>query len=135
MLKKDLEGEEVRLIQELVDLRLLHKVKSRVTVRDRSDIYEAYMVDISQYTGSRARRELDIIQFWRSDENSPPPEENSQPIRGRPEDKLRRAGLIYNPRSIEELDKVDESSNVSRVRRKKETTSEQKSTPEQQKLF
>jgi Cdc6-like AAA superfamily ATPase len=53
-------------VRELVDLRLIHAVASRITVRTRPGrIYEAYMIDISQYTGERKRRNLKIIEFWK----------------------------------------------------------------------
>jgi hypothetical protein len=80
LLDKDAKGEEVALIHELVDLKLLHLVRSRVTVSGRpGKIYEAYMLDLSQYAGSRKRRGLEIIEFWE------------------PESKetLRKASLIY----------------------------------------
>jgi hypothetical protein len=82
LLDKDSIGKNVESIQELVDLRLLHKVRDRVTVKSgqAGKIFEAYMLDISQYTGSRKRRGLDIIEFWRSDHN----------------EKLRRPPLIYD---------------------------------------
>lgn len=69
-------------VQELVDLRLLHLVDSRVTVFNRQGkLYEAYLLDLSQYTGERKKRNLEIIEFWK---------------RGTA-DKLRRAKLIYEP--------------------------------------
>ncbi len=67
-------------IEELVDLRLVHRVKSRVTVADRpGKTFEAFMLDVSQYTASRKKRELEIIEFWREDAA----------------DSIRRPGLIY----------------------------------------
>lgn len=82
LLNKDSSGEEIRLIKELVDLRLIHLVRSRVTVSSRrKEIFEAYMLDVSQYTGSRKKRGLDIIEFWK---------ESAQ-------ESLRRARLIYEP--------------------------------------
>ena len=82
LLDKDARGKEVELIQELVDLRLLHKVRDRVTLKSGQSgkIFEAYMLDVSQYTGSRKRRGLDIIEFWRPDHS----------------EKLRRTTLVYN---------------------------------------
>jgi hypothetical protein len=54
-------------IGELVDLKFLHHVKSRVTVpRKARKIYDAYMLDVSQYTGERTRRNFEIIKFWGS---------------------------------------------------------------------
>jgi hypothetical protein len=68
LLDKSASGTEVDLIQELVDLRLIHFVSSRVTVSKKpGKIYEAYMLDVSQYTGSRARRGVEIVNFWQRD--------------------------------------------------------------------
>jgi len=73
-------GSEVAAIEELVDLRLIHRVKSSVTVGDRpGKKYEAFMLDVSQYTASRKKRDFEIIEFWRSDAT----------------DSIRRSGLIY----------------------------------------
>src|SRR5271165_5653908 len=79
LIDKNLKGRQADLIHQLVDLKLLHLARSRVTVRTRAgDIFEAYMLDFSQYSGSRKRRGLDVIEFWKSDES------------------LRRASLIYS---------------------------------------
>lgn len=52
-------------IRELVDLKFLHHISSRVTVRDKvGKIYDAYMLDISQYSGERKRRNFEMIKFW-----------------------------------------------------------------------
>jgi len=67
-------------IEELTDLRLVHKVRSRVTISSRpGKLFEAYMLDVSQYTASRKKRELEIIEFWRADST----------------ERLRRVSLIY----------------------------------------
>ena len=80
LLSKDSTGSEVEQIKELVDLKLLHLVRGRVTVSGRKGkIFEAYMLDVSQYAGTRKRRGLEEIQFWKDDQ------------------KLRRASLIYQP--------------------------------------
>jgi hypothetical protein len=80
LLDKDAKGEEVALIHELVDLKLLHLVRSQVTVSGRPGrIYEAYMLDLSQYAGSRKRRGLQIIEFWEPESK----------------ESLRKASLIY----------------------------------------
>jgi hypothetical protein len=82
LVRKDQKTDGYRHIQELVDLRLLHVVKSRVTVRDRpGTIYEAYLLDFSQYTGERKKRDLNIVEFWKTGA----------------EDKLRRTALVYEP--------------------------------------
>lgn len=73
--EKELEG-----IEELVDLRLVHRVKSRVSIPDRKGkTFEAFMLDVSQYTASRKKQNFALIPFWRAD--AP--------------DVIRRAGLIY----------------------------------------
>jgi hypothetical protein len=80
LVQKDQSGTGIDQIKELVDLKLLHLVRGRVTVSGRKGkIFEAYMLDVSQYAGTRKRRGLEEIQFWREDE------------------KLRRASLIYDP--------------------------------------
>jgi len=58
------------VIQELVDLRLVHKINSRVTVSKRQgEIFEAYMLDVSEYTQSRKRKGFEEIMFWGKDRN------------------------------------------------------------------
>jgi hypothetical protein len=80
LLDKELQSPKVAGIHELVDLKLLHLIRSRVTVNTRQGrIYEAYMLDLSQYAGSRKKRDLDLVEFWRSDAK----------------DQLRKASLIY----------------------------------------
>ena len=80
LVDKGLPEGELAPIEELVDLRLVHRVRSRVTVADRpGKTFEAFMLDVSQYTASRKRRELEIIEFWRDNAT----------------DSIRRAGLIY----------------------------------------
>lgn len=80
LMDKGLPDGELEPIEELVDLRLVHRVRSRVTVRDRpGKTFEAFMLDVSQYTASRKKRELEIIEFWREDAV----------------DSIRRTGLIY----------------------------------------
>lgn len=85
LLDKDASGKKVTSIHELVDLRLIHMVRGRVTVSRRAGkIFEAYMLDVSQYTGTRKRRGLEIVEFWRSGAD----------------ERLRRTTLIYNPGTI-----------------------------------
>jgi hypothetical protein len=82
LVEKDSPAEGYGHVQELVDLRLLHLVKSRVTVPDRAGkIYEAYLLDLSQYTGERKKRDIKILEFWKTGTD----------------DELRRTGLIYDP--------------------------------------
>lgn len=80
LMDKSLPDAELEPIEELVDLRLVHRVRGRVTVADRpGKTFEAFMLDVSQYTASRKKRELEIIEFWREDAV----------------DSIRRPGLIY----------------------------------------
>jgi Cdc6-like AAA superfamily ATPase len=68
LVEKDLDSESYRNIKELVDLRLIHAISARVVVFRRvGRIYEAYMIDISQYSGERKRRNLEMIEFWKKD--------------------------------------------------------------------
>ena len=87
LLDKEQHGREVDLIHELVDLKLVHLVRSRVTVSGRPGrIYEAYMLDLSQYAGARKRRELKLVEFWKSDST----------------ESLRKISLLYTPEKINE---------------------------------
>lgn len=80
LLDKELRGRDVELIHELVDLKLVHLVRSRVTVSGRvGRIYEAYMLDLSQYAGARKRRDLNLVEFWKPSSK----------------EELRKAALIY----------------------------------------
>jgi len=82
LVDKDENKDRFELIQELMDLRLIHKVSSRVTVSKRpSRIFEAYMLDLSQYTGSRKMRDMRIVEFWRQGRS----------------DQLRLVSMVYDP--------------------------------------
>lgn len=84
LLDKESQGEEVDLIHELVDLKFIHLVKSRVTISGKPNkIYEAYMIDLSQYAGARKRRGLNLVDFWKSSST----------------EALRKITLIYKPSS------------------------------------
>ncbi len=50
------------------------------------------MLDVSQYTGSRMKRGLDIIEFWRPDHS----------------EKLRRATLIYDTSKNSQIGKKED---------------------------
>lgn len=84
LIEQDYRGPMMDAINELVDLKLLHRIRSRVTVNTRTQrgkLFQAYMLDLSQYAGARKRRGLDIIEFWK------PGTDNL----------LRRAKLIFHP--------------------------------------
>lgn len=88
LIEQDYRGPVRVAINELVDLKLLHRIRSRVTVNTRTQrgkAFEAFMLDLSQYAGSRRRRGLNIIEFWR------PGTDND----------LRRASLILDPHTHE----------------------------------
>jgi hypothetical protein len=56
---------DVGHIGELVDLKFVHHISSRETVRNRTGkVYDAYMLDLSQYTGERTKRNFNMIEFW-----------------------------------------------------------------------
>jgi Cdc6-like AAA superfamily ATPase len=81
LVDKDATGKNVDLLHELVDLRLIHLVRSRVTVSNRpGKIFEGYMLDVSQYTGSRKRHNFELVEFWKAGS----------------EEQLRRVKLIYD---------------------------------------
>lgn len=87
LIEKDAQRDLYERIEELTDLRLVHKVRSRVTISSRpGKVFEAYMLDVSQYTASRKKRELEVIEFWRSDST----------------ERLRRVSLIYPPQSADD---------------------------------
>jgi hypothetical protein len=80
LVEKDIPGAVSQEINELVDLKFLHRAKSRVTVRDRSGrLYDAYMLDISRYAGERTRRGVEVVKFWGKDTG----------------DALRKTNLVY----------------------------------------
>jgi len=65
LVNKRVSNPQVSTIRELMDFKFLHLVRSRVTVRNRGgELYDAYMLDLSQYSGERKRRNLKIITFW-----------------------------------------------------------------------
>ena len=52
-------------VDQLIDLRLIHPVKSRVTLKKGAagELYEAYMLDVSQYTASRKVHDFHMIDL------------------------------------------------------------------------
>lgn len=114
LLDQDLKGEDSELVQELIDLRLVHHIKPRVTVSSRpGKIYRALLLDVSQYTGERKRRDVEMIEFWKESKK----------------EAIRRALYIYDP-SIQ-LKDLEESIQVQKSRDDKNITTTQK----QRKLF
>lgn len=98
LIDQDLTGSDYDLVQELVDLRLIHHVRSRVTVREfPGKNFRALLLDVSQYSGERKKRDVEMLEFWK-DANK---------------EELRRRLLVYDPsvsltdlmRDIEERNK------------------------------
>ncbi|SRR6266700_130364 len=61
------EGDWVDLIQELVDLRLLHRMRSHFTMKDKTYArrrFDAYMIDLSQYATTRMKEGFGDVKFW-----------------------------------------------------------------------
>lgn len=69
-------------IDQLIDLRLIHPVKSRVTLKKGAagELFEAYMLDLSQYTAARKVHEFQIVDLGANDKD----------------EIIRRASLTYN---------------------------------------
>jgi hypothetical protein len=68
LVQRDRHEEYIHLIAELVDMRLIHLVRSRISVGHRKgQAFIAYMLDLSQYTGDRKKRDLTMIPFWEPD--------------------------------------------------------------------
>ena len=100
---QELRGEDKEFLDELTDLRLIHHIQSRVTVSScPGKVYTALLLDVSQYTGERARRDVEMIDFWKESRK----------------ESLRKASLIFDPRiSSEELQcQIDASKKGVRVR-------------------
>ena len=82
LVQRDRHEEYIQLIAELVDMRMIHLVRSRTSVGHRKgQAFFAYMLDLSQYTGERKKRDLTMIPFWEPDG----------------EDQLRLPKYIYDP--------------------------------------
>ena len=69
-------------IDQLIDLRLIHPVKSRVTLKRGAsgELFEAYMLDLSQYTAARKVHEFQIVDLSASDKD----------------EMIRKASLVYS---------------------------------------
>jgi Cdc6-like AAA superfamily ATPase len=82
LVERDRHEAYIQMIAELVDMRLIHLIRSRISVGHRKgQAFLAYMLDLSQYTGDRKKRDLTMIPFWEPDG----------------EDQLRLAKYIYDP--------------------------------------
>lgn len=85
LVDQDYSGSFNNYLFELVDLRLIHQVKSRITVSSKpGKLFKALLLDVSQYTGERARRDVEMIDFWK-DSNK---------------EVLRRASIVFLPETF-----------------------------------
>lgn len=81
LIEQDASGIGFQQIEELIDLRLVHHVRSRVTISSRAGmVYRALLLDVSQYTGERKRRDIEMVEFWKNNR-----------------DAIRKTSLIYDP--------------------------------------
>ena len=117
----DSTGIQLSLLDELIDLRLVHQIKSRVTVGDRpGKVFKAYILDVSQHTGERARRDVEMVDFWKEGNKG----------------KLRLASLIYNPNVIlSDLSNSNNPKNKRHPTKKESKKGKSSSSDSQQKLF
>ena len=69
-------------IDQLIDLRMIHPVKSRVTLKKGAlgELYEAYMLDLSQYTASRKVHDFHMVELSGNDSD----------------EAIRKSSLIYS---------------------------------------
>ncbi|WP_324103096.1 hypothetical protein [Noviherbaspirillum sp.] len=82
LVSQKLVGPVREAIDQLIDLRLIHPVKSRVTLKRGApgELFEAYMLDLSQYTAARKVHEFQIVDLSASDKD----------------EAIRKSSLIYN---------------------------------------
>lgn len=73
-------------IDQLIDLRLIHPVKSRVTLKKGAagELFEAYMLDLSQYTAARKVHEFQIVDLSANDKD----------------ETIRKSTLVYSNNSM-----------------------------------
>lgn len=65
LVSQKLIGEVRESIDQLIDLRLIHPVRSRVTLKKGAigELFKAYMLDLSQYTAARKVHEFQIVEL------------------------------------------------------------------------
>ena len=65
-LDKELHNEEYTILQSLMDLRLLHLINSSISDESQAGRrFEVYMLDLSQFSGSRLRKNLRVLDLVR----------------------------------------------------------------------
>jgi hypothetical protein len=102
-------------LQELMDLRLIHKVSSHVTVSKRIGKYfEAYVLDVSAYSEIRKKKEFEEIIFWQKDTN------------------VRRTGFILDEELLTSKDFILEPKEINEATKDKTLLKEKKNSKEMQ---
>lgn len=71
LVSQDLKGPVRDSLNQLIDLRLVHPVKSRVTLKKGAagELFEAYMLDLSQYSASRKVHQFLIVDLKGDDKD------------------------------------------------------------------
>jgi hypothetical protein len=84
LVSQKLTGPVKEAVDQLIDLRLIHSVKSRVTLKRGAvgEIFEAYMLDLSQYTAARKVHQFEMVDLGSSEKD----------------ESIRRDSLIYPAR-------------------------------------
>jgi len=65
LVSQKLKGPVRDSVDQLIDLRLIHPVKSRVTLKAgaKGELFEAYMLDLSQYTAARKVQKFQMLDL------------------------------------------------------------------------
>lgn len=65
LVSQKLSGSVRESIDQLIDLRMIHPVKSRVTLKKGAagELFEAYMLDLSQYTAARKVHDFHMVDL------------------------------------------------------------------------
>jgi hypothetical protein len=83
LVEKDRTGNSRNVIGELVDLKIIHQIRSGVTVSKRQgERFDAFMLDFSFYTGDRTKRKFEVVDFWMPSTR---------------DDVIRKLGFVYDP--------------------------------------
>jgi len=71
LVSQKLDGSIRESLDQLIDLRLIHPVKSRVTLKTGAtgEIFEAYMLDLSQYIAARKVHDFRIVDLGGDDKD------------------------------------------------------------------
>lgn len=71
LISQKLTGPTREAIDQLIDLRLIHPVKSRVTLKKGAagELFEAYMLDLSQYIAARKVHDFNMVDLGAQDKD------------------------------------------------------------------